>query len=544
MTHYLLNGNKILFVLIVLFMSSCNSTKKYSKYNFFNGADYYNDTLNINGRFFGDIDFCSPKSINKRYLKIISKDVSYKNLLVYGKTNTPPDYEIFMFLVKSKDGKPSKNETVLTNDSVNNIVLLKKEFINNDVFVLLKSIGKYKSNTSIMLDASSIINSINIGDTIKKTPTYSDIFNTYKDEDNILFLLEKFNSAPIEESKKNNWMKLQYLLTILSGDNQYALYEEKINDYERNRNVKLSEIIKKVKPNDSLPEESIEEKIKSISKDEKTVMLNEMHWKPEHRVLAYKLLKPLKDNGFKYLAVEAVDKELDSVLNSKGYPVQYTGYYTREPYFGLFLRKAHELGYTIIGYDDFSTDNRELAQAQAIKSIIDNDKDAKVFVYAGIDHILEGSSGNSVKRMAQYFNELSGINPLTIDQVELRFNSTESLLLNSNLFDNEKMINTNVDYFVINNIKASLEELYPKSTLKTVNIEDVTLSSYNEKEVFVSVYISDEYQKHKSNAVPVIKKIKVINDNCFNIDIPKGSYFLIVKDHENNLLIKETLSVD
>lgn len=52
------------------------------------------------------------------------------------------------------------------------------------------------------------------------------------------------------------------------------------------------------------------------------------------------------------------------------------------------MREAKRLGYIIVGYDDFEG-NREESQARNIKKILDKDATAKIFVYAGFDHILE-----------------------------------------------------------------------------------------------------------------------------------------------------------
>ncbi|MCF6350974.1 MAG: hypothetical protein L3J23_08105 [Flavobacteriaceae bacterium] len=272
-------------------------------------------------------------------------------------------------------------------------------------------------------------------------------------------------------------------------------------------------------------------------------MLNEMHWKPEHRSLAFKLLKPLKDNGYKYLAIEAVDKEQDSLLNSRKYPIKSTGYYTSEPNFGLFIREAISLGYKIIGYDDFSTDDREKAQALNIATILDKDPNAKVFVYAGIDHILEKSKSNSSRRMAEIFKEKTGINPLTIDQVEIVANTDNELtLLKSNLLIKDKKANTNVDFFVINNVKNSSNAFFKKNPV-IFYIQDESLIKYNEQEVLVSLYFQEEYKKYKSNSIPLLNRIKQIKNNHINVVLPIGKYHLTIKDIENNKILSTKIDV-
>src|SRR5690606_1767890 len=119
--------------------------------------------------------------------------------------------------------------------------------------------------------------------------------------------------------------------------------------------------------------------IKLLSTTENVVMLNEMHWNPNHRIFATQLLNPLKENGYNYLAVEAVNLDFVADLNDRTFPTKNTGYYTREPFFGLFLRKAIDMDFKIVAYDEFGTENRERTQAENLNKIFTEDPNAKVF---------------------------------------------------------------------------------------------------------------------------------------------------------------------
>ncbi|MGB1243339.1 MAG: hypothetical protein ACPG49_12500, partial [Chitinophagales bacterium] len=67
-----------------------------------------------------------------------------------------------------------------------------------------------------------------------------------------------------------------------------------------------------------------------------------------------------------------------------------------------------------------SKKEREIGQAINIKKILDKDPQAKIFVHAGFGHIKEDTTlSNWGKAMAGRFKEFTGINPLTIDQVDL-----------------------------------------------------------------------------------------------------------------------------
>src|SRR5690606_37224012 len=180
-----------------------------------------------------------------------------------------------------------------------------------------------------------------------------------------------------------------------SNVTEYPVYSEIIEKFEEKRKKHLKPIISEVLQKHTGIEKNLEETInhiKSLAANEKIIMLNEMHWTPRHRIFATKLLEALKENGYTYLAVEAVNQDFVSDLNNRKYPTKNSGYYTREPFFGLFIRKAMDMGFAIVGYDEFETDNREKAQAVNLDKIFLKDTHAKVFVYAGIDHILENNA--------------------------------------------------------------------------------------------------------------------------------------------------------
>ena len=56
------------------------------------------------------------------------------------------------------------------------------------------------------------------------------------------------------------------------------------------------------------------------------------------------------------------------------------------------------------GYENRNPDiNRELGQAQNLAQLLENDPDARIFVYAGLDHIVE-EEHDGRKRMAAPFS--------------------------------------------------------------------------------------------------------------------------------------------
>ena len=170
--------------------------------------------------------------------------------------------------------------------------------------------------------------------------------------------------------------------------------------------------------------------IASIADTARVIMINERHHAASDRLLTMELLPILYEKGYRYLAAEAFSA-LDEHLNSRTYPIQtLTGNYTNETVFAALVREALRLGFTLIpyeyNYNDFTPDSelnrqqfRDWQQATHLQErIFAKDPDAKVLVHAGYAHIKENVV-ESWYPMAVYFREITGINPVTIDQTVL-----------------------------------------------------------------------------------------------------------------------------
>jgi len=152
------------------------------------------------------------------------------------------------------------------------------------------------------------------------------------------------------------------------------------------------------------------------SKNEKLLILNELHHNASHRIFATSLLKGLYDTGYRYLGLEALS---DSGINARGFAVQDSGYYTSEPQFGNFIKEALDLGFVLFGYEaneDATWDgdkwkNREIDQAHNIYRFMETNKDGKYFIYCGAGHAFEGDNNGKGLSMAGVLAELTHINP-------------------------------------------------------------------------------------------------------------------------------------
>lgn len=145
------------------------------------------------------------------------------------------------------------------------------------------------------------------------------------------------------------------------------------------------------------------------------VLFNESHVQPKGRYWLRSLLPALYQQGFRYLALEALGD--DAELQRRGYPTLNSGFYMREPELANLVRDALALGFTVIPYDTTSAD-REHDQAQnLLRRSRGQDPQAKVVVLAGFGHIDE--SAGLRKSMAVWLKELSGVDPLTVNQTDL-----------------------------------------------------------------------------------------------------------------------------
>jgi hypothetical protein len=159
------------------------------------------------------------------------------------------------------------------------------------------------------------------------------------------------------------------------------------------------------------------------AKSSQVVIINEAHYNSSHRAFTEKLLQKLYEIGYTNLGLEALTngENIDSLLNKRGYPIQESGYYTKDPKFGNLVRTALKNGYTVFPYERTSTSNgkeREIEQAENIKSIIDKNPNQKYIIHCGFNHAFEGDVQNWEKAMAGWLFEFTGINPLTINQTK------------------------------------------------------------------------------------------------------------------------------
>ncbi|HAA15093.1 MAG TPA: hypothetical protein DCE41_26720 [Cytophagales bacterium] len=151
------------------------------------------------------------------------------------------------------------------------------------------------------------------------------------------------------------------------------------------------------------------------------VMFNESHVDPHHRSLLTQLLPAFHEAGFQTLALEGLGVHDAKEINKRGFAIQSSGYYTREPEMAHLIRVASRLGMRLVAYERTGEGNREEVQARnLIDETLRRFPKGKVLVLAGYGHIHEGSETGRELMMAGHFQRLTGIDPFTIDQTDLQ----------------------------------------------------------------------------------------------------------------------------
>lgn len=180
--------------------------------------------------------------------------------------------------------------------------------------------------------------------------------------------------------------------------------------------------IDKATPQDAL------DVIGSFADRRQVIMINEEHDTPMHRAFTARLLPILYKKGFRYFAPETI---VDEQINERGYATQKSGFYQSDPVYADLVRTAIRLGFKVVSYDlspdctnppdnsDYCQDVRERGQAQNLYDrILKNDPKAKILVHGGRTHI-QKTKLEKWALMGWHFKQISGIDPLTIDQTQM-----------------------------------------------------------------------------------------------------------------------------
>lgn len=290
------------------------------------------------------------------------------------------------------------------------------------------------------------------------------------------------------------------------------------------------------------------------SKKEQMIIINEAHHNSSHRNFAKSLLKGLYKNGYRYLGVETLEN--DDSLNIRKFANQESGFYSKEPQFGLFLKEALSIGFKVFPYESNGNGKeREIGQAKNISDFMTKNNQGKMLIYCGYEHAYEGKHQTWEKTMAERVKDLTGINPFTIDQTKFSERSqekfTEPLVKminkkypqilvdkNGNIFNGE-----NSDFYtdaVIIGATTHYENGKPNWMLEKGKIYYAIPQIPKQKSVLVHAYKEGEY---KRQGIPEdITEIESWDGNNYLI-LGKGNYDLIYLNEEYKTVKSEKIKI-
>lgn len=362
---------------------------------------------------------------------------------------------------------------------------------------------------------------------------------------------DKFNAAGKERVFNENLSHYLCFAGDYKAALQYSLYN--YDTLPANTQQQIKEEVKGLK---TLQYADARQYILGMAAQTKVVMINEAHQKPQHRAFSYSLLEGLYQAGYRYLAMEAFSNYDTFKIKQ---PDISTGHFIAEPVAAEMVRKAVELGFTLVRYEDtaayrHSGSQRDAIQAATIYSILQKDPAAKILVHAGYAHIAETAFSTGYIPMGAAFKKLSGIDPLTIDQTDLTEGSSFEY---GRLYYNELMRQFPINYPAIAMQKNKLLNLlegegYDLTVIhpptQYINQRPNWLSLNGErKEVvvqpterllfFVQAYYAHEYNDTTLNQkIPADQTYIMADNGYYSLYLKKGNYKLVLRDVSYKIL--------
>ena len=147
--------------------------------------------------------------------------------------------------------------------------------------------------------------------------------------------------------------------------------------------------------------------------------------------------------------------------------------------------------------------------------------------------------------MAEYFKELSGINPITINQTVICADTKEDLvLMPRKYFTAITKVKSSADYFLVNNLKPNLKMIYPNAEFKKAIIKSQKISDYKNKEVLVEIIDFKEFDLMKNLAIPIESFLINPKKGIINYELPIGKYHVFVKTEDDEIIYDDDLTVN
>ncbi|MFT4025107.1 MAG: hypothetical protein QM664_15135 [Flavihumibacter sp.] len=292
----------------------------------------------------------------------------------------------------------------------------------------------------------------------------------------------------------------------------------------------------------------------------RVVMINESPAYAQQTAFSLSLLEGLHQLGYRYLAMESLNSRADR--NTQSLDLR-TGYQAAEPVTGELIRKALSLGYVLLPYEDSSQhggSGRDAIQAATLASLFKHDSAAKILVIATGAHISE-TSGSGYTPMAVFFKRFTGIDPLTIDQVEMGEGSAFEY---GRYFYRRWQQKKRNDAAVIASIAGKplslleadqydLQVIHPPTTWKNRRPQWLSFDGKRrmyavrptEKNLFLAqaYYLDETKEKNLQVLVPADQTYIADEDGYYWLYLFPGKYKLVLRDTRYNLLSEKEIEV-
>ncbi|HMY34473.1 MAG TPA: hypothetical protein PLG25_06570 [bacterium] len=539
---------------------------------------YHNDSLRLSAMFYGDYVFHSgnkQREISRKSIEIIKSGykeglyLTEKDLIFTAETIVEPKFYSALFslhnLSKRRLNEISKiAPDFFWSDSVRNVAGIGQIFTDATSAVFLIGFTydhltvRNKNSLQQQFFFNQTLNALSrefrdADESIFKSVLSGSNYKLFEAEDPFIlankyyqteysgnYLLpinELLESEPNYVSTQDRYKYLQALLTYMSfiDHPQYDYYNKKRKQIQSRSIINYSKRF-------NLNIDEIQKTILDSSSHQRVVMFNESHYVPSIRSFIMTLLDGLYQQGFRYLALEALEE--DRLVNEKKFPVISSGFYFRDFRMANIARMAKKLGYHLIKYDSRET-NREEKQAQRLAQLIANSDTNKIVVLSGFSHIDENPDK---KRMASILKKISGINPFTINMTDI---SETRIELNSNIcFTNNSTDRIQLpSYFMNNDLYVSIcnddfiNDAFTFHKHETLNIH-LDFSGIAKRGEYV-LLVFDISESPNEGQLPVFAKL-VLPKMHEQIDIKllPGRYNVLLKSEDGLICHDTTLYVE
>jgi hypothetical protein len=239
--------------------------------------------------------------------------------------------------------------------------------------------------------------------------------------DAALTFIEREEDARADQETLRTYLDIAPWFFVWVGEHARALKME--DEFRAVINYPRGAMTQERSPDGHRTEPAVEWILRAAA-DRRVVMFNEEHRSSVQRAFMHRVLDGLAEQGYTHLALEALSGRHN--VNERGHPTLTDGTYLRDPVFGDLVRRARQLGMTLVAYDTFDfaaggpgenpeerENRRDAWAAGQLQKVLDDPK-AKLIVFAGRGHISELPAGGW-RPMCSVLKEATGLDPLTCE---------------------------------------------------------------------------------------------------------------------------------